>query len=260
MLSSFPVRRFSLPALPHLFGTCFSLLWSPPFSLHAPAPISPSLAKVQLSLTLTPSHLTIWYFEQTALFLLAKAVLVNLPTALSVAPRPPFLFLAGPVAQVSLLKPAPFCNRFAGLGSTDKSATFLLTSSYQTLVLFSPLYPFLHFSFYLKFPGRFGRNCILSSTVISSYNGYPGARFSRGTTQLMSWPDRERYLPPLQSLVFCLLFSLISTLVFSRTGGILSHRNSLTYRFPRFPTRNLCSLVMLAVFSLVFAAMDTAYC
>ena len=38
----------------------------------------------------------------------------------------------------------------------------------------------------------------------------------------------------------------------------LSHQNSVTQRFPRFPLRNLCSLVMLAVFSLVFAAKDTA--
>ena len=30
--------------------------------------------------------------------------------------------------------------------------------------------------------------------------------------------------------------------------------------FPRFPLRNLCSLVMHAVFSLVYAATDTAYC
>ena len=54
--------------------------------------------------------------------------------------------------------------------------------------------------------------------------------------------------PPL-SLVVSLL-SLVSTLLFSRTGGVLSHRSILTHRFPRFPPRNLCSLVMLAVSSL----------
>ena len=43
------------------------------------------------------------------------------------------------------------------------------------------------------------------------------------------------------------------------TGSILSHPNILTHRFPHFPLRNLCSLVMLAVSSLVFAAMDTAF-
>ena len=45
------------------------------------------------------------------------------------------------------------------------------------------------------------------------------------------------------------LLPLISTLVFSRTGRV-SHLNSSTRRFPRFPLRNLCSLVTLAVCSL----------
>ena len=64
--------------------------------------------------------------------------------------------------------------------------------------------------------------------------------------------------PPL-SLVVSLLLSLVSTLVLSRTGDVLSYLNSLTHRFPQFSPRNLCSLVMLAVFSLVFAATDTAF-
>ena len=53
----------------------------------------------------------------------------------------------------------------------------------------------------------------------------------------MSWPDGVRYLHFLQSLVVSLLLSLVSSLVFCRTGGVLSHRNSLTHRFPRFPPR-----------------------
>ena len=36
--------------------------------------------------------------------------------------------------------------------------------------------------------------------------------------------------------------------------------NSSTHRFPRFPSRNLCSLVTVTVSSLVYAATDTAYC
>ena len=75
----------------------------------------------------------------------------------------------------------------------------------------------------------------------------------------MNQLDGERYLRPLQSLVVSLLLSLVSTLLFSRTGGVLSHLNSLAHRFPRFPPRNLCSLVMLAVSSFIFAATDTAF-
>ena len=72
----------------------------------------------------------------------------------------------------------------------------------------------------------------------------------------MSWSDGEHCLRPLQSLVVSLLLSINA---FSRTGGLLFHRNSSTRRFSQFPPKNLCSLVMLAVFSLVYAAMDTAF-
>ena len=43
------------------------------------------------------------------------------------------------------------------------------------------------------------------SPVVSGYNGSPDTRFFWGTTRLMSWPDGERYLRPLQSLVVSFL-------------------------------------------------------
>ena len=177
--------------------------------------------------------------------------------------RPLFPFQQAQYAQVFLLKHAPFCKLFAGLGSTNKPVISLFFSSYLTLVLSSPPYPLLHLFSYLKLSGRSGRsgrNCHLSPCVLSGYNGSPDTRFSQGTTRLMSWPDGERYLRPLQSLVVSLLLSLVSTLVLSRTEGVLSHRNSSTHRFPQFPLRNLCPLVTLDLFSLVFAATDTAFC
>ena len=187
-----------------------------------------------------------------------SSVLAN--CSLSVALKPLFPFRQAQYVQVFPLKPAPFCTLFAGLGSTNKSAISLLFSNYLTLVLSSPPCPLLHLSSYPKLCGRSGRNCPLSPPVLSGYNGSPDTRFSRGTTRLMSWPAGVRYLRPPQSLVVYLLLPLVSTtLVLSRTGGVLSHRNSLTHMFPRFPPRNLCSLVMLAVSSLVFAATDTAF-
>ena len=174
--------------------------------------------------------LIIWCSGQTALFLLARASPAFLPTALSVALMPLFPFRQAQYVPVFPLKPAPFCTLFAGLGSTNKSAISLLFS-YLTLVLSSPPCPLLHLSFYLKLCGRSGRNCLLSS-VLSGYNGSPDTRFSRGTTRLMSWPDGERYLRPLQSLVVSLLLFLVSTIVFSRTGGVLFHQSTLTHRFP----------------------------
>ena len=100
---------------------------------------------------------------------------------------------------------------FAGVGSTNNSAFFLLFSYYLTLVLSSPPCSFLHLSSYLKLCGRSGRNCLLSP-VLSGYNGSSDTRFSRGTTRMMSWPDGEHYLRPPQSLVVSLLLSLVSTL------------------------------------------------
>ena len=246
-------------ALPVLLEICLPSRSSPPFPLHALALILLTLAKVRLSPTLTLYLLMIWYSGQTALFLLARAAPASLPTALSVALRPLFPFRQAQFVPVFPLKPAPFCTLFAGLGNTNKSAISLLFFSCLTLVLSSPPCPLLHLSCYLKLCGRSGRNCPFSPPVLSDYNGSPDTRFSRGTTQLMSLPDGERCLHPPQSLAVSLLLSLVSTLVLSRTGGILSLQSILTHRFPQFPLRNLCSLVMLAMSSLVFAAMDTAF-
>ena len=205
--------------------------------------------------------LMIWYSGLTALFLflLARAAPAFLPTALSVALRPLFPFRQAQYVPVFPLKPAPFCTLFAGLGNTIKSAIFLLFFSCLTLVLSLPPCPLLHLSCYLKFCGRSGRNYLFSPPVLSGYNGSPDTRFYQGMTQLMSWPDGERCLHLPQSIVVCLLLPLVSTLIFSRTGGVLSLQSILTHRFSQFPLRNLCSLVMLAVSSLVFAAMETAF-
>ena len=221
--------------------------------------LSLSLAKVRLLPTLTLSPLVMWYSKQTALFvlLLARVARAFLPTALSVALRPLFPFHQVQFVQVFLLKPAPFCMLFAGLGNTNKSAISLLFC--LTLTLSSPPCPLLHLSSYPKLCGRSGRNCLFFHPALSGYNGSPDTRFSQGMMWLMSWPDGERYSCPLQSLVVSFFLSLISTLVFSWTGGVLSHQNFLTHRFPRFPLRNLCSIVMVAVSSLIFGAVDTAF-
>ena len=155
------------------------------------------------------------------------------------------------------LKPAPFCTLFAGVGSTNKSAISLLFPSDSRSVLVT-------LSFFPSFllsqtPWQIWQELsFLSCFILLQW--VPGHSFRPRNTRLMSWPDRERYLHLSQSLAVSLLLSLVSTLVFSRTRGVLSHLNSSTRRFPRFPPRNLCSLVMLAVFSLVYAATDTAYC
>ena len=222
---------FACPPFPSWNLPSFTVHCLPPFPLHAPAPTPLSLAKVRLSPTLTFSPVIIWYSGLTALFLflLAKAVPAYLPTAISLALKP-LPFQQAQYVQVFRLKPAPFCTLFAGLGSTNKPATSVVFSDYLTLVLSS-----LPSFFYQEL-----------SPVLSDYNGSPDTRFSWGAL-----------LAP--SAIPCSLSFLISRFHFSRTGGVLSHLNSSTHRFPRFPPRNLCSLVKLAVFCLVYAATDTAF-
>ena len=219
--------RLFLLALPFLLGISLRSRWSPPFPLHALALTSFFLAKMRLSPILTLSPLMIWCFGQTALFLflLAGAAPAFLPTALSVALRPLFPFRQPQYAQVFPLKPAPFCTLFAGLGSTNKSAIPFL---------FSSIFPLISNSV-----------ADLAGTVLSLLFYLT----TMGPRTLVS--PGERYLRPPQPLVVSLLLS--------QTGGVLSHQSSLTHRFPRFPPRNLCSLVMLVVSSLVFAATDTAF-
>ena len=212
---------------------------------------SPLSRQVAALAHLDPSPFVIWYSGLTALFLfvLARAAPAYLPTAFSVALRPLSLFQQTQYVQIFSLKPEPFFKLFAGLGSTNKSAIYFLFSCYFILVLSSPLCPLFHLSFYLNLSDRSGRNCLLSPPVLSGYNGSPDTRFSRGTKRLISWPDGERYLRPLQFLLVSLLF-LLSTLLFSRTGGALSHRNSSTRKFLDFLrgtyAPSSCSLCLLS--------------
>ena len=87
----------------------------------------------------------------------------------------------------------------------------------------------------------------------------PGHSFLPGNDAADELARRGALLAP--SAIPCSLSPLTSriTLVFSRTGGVLSLRSILTHRCSQFPLTNLCSLVMLAVSSLVFAAMDTPF-
>ena len=153
MLSPYSPREAFLAFLPFLLEICLPSLWSPFFPLHALDRISLSPAKVRLSLTLTLSHLTVWCSGQTSvfLFLLAKAALAYLSTALFVALKSLSPFWNAQYDYVFPLKPAPFCKLFARLGSTSKSITSLLFSSYLTLAcprhfVFSSVFPFTSIS------------------------------------------------------------------------------------------------------------------
>ena len=163
-----------------------------------------SAAVLFTSLTLN-ALFTICCSRQTALFLslLAKTALAYLPIALSVALRPPFSFQQVQYVQVFPLKPAPFCTLFVGLGSTNKSATFLLLSDSRSVL--ATLTSSLRFLLPQCLWKIWQELSSLSSFSIR-LQWVPGTRFSRGTTWLMSWPDWERHSYPLQSLVVSLLY------------------------------------------------------
>ena len=152
-------------ALPHLLGTCLSSLWTLPFPCF----------RLDFSL----SHFTIWCFGQTALFLFpfGKGVFGILANC----------FVRGTEAtlsqyvQVFLLKPAPFCALFAGLGSTNESATSLLSDSRSVLNTLSSPPSFLLPQSLWKIWQE------LSSPVLSGCNRSQDIRFFWGTTRLMSW-------------------------------------------------------------------------
>ena len=190
------------------FFTVESTLFSPCFRSDS----SLSLAKMWLSLTLTLSHLTIWCSGQTVLFLLflAIAALAYLPTALSMALRPLYFF-----SRPSMLKFFHCTLRHSAsfpLVSAAPTSLPLLLSPYLTLALSLSLCLFLRLSFYLNLFGRSGRNCFLSSPVLSGYNGSSDTRFSRGTTRLMSLSDGLPSATPcsLSSLIYRIHFFLFS--------------------------------------------------
>ena len=159
----------------------------------------------------------IWCFGQTALFLfvLAKTASAFLPTAFSVALRPLFPFRQAQYVQVSPLKPAPFCTLIAGLGSTIKSAIFLLFSYYLTLVLSSPPSFLLSQTLW-----QIWQELSFFSSCSIRLQWVPGHSFLPGNDAADELGRRGALLAP--SAIPCSLSPLVSTLVFSRTGGVLS--------------------------------------
>ena len=124
------------------------------------------------------------------LYILAKEALASLPNALLVAQWPPFSIRHAQRVQAFLLKPAPFCKLFAGLGSTNKIATFPL----KTLTLSYLCFPLLRPSVYPTCSSISTRTIPFSlPSLPPDHNEYQPTHFFWKITRPISWPRGVRW-------------------------------------------------------------------
>ena len=149
------------------------------------------------------------------------AVLASLPIAYFVAIRPIFLFRQAQFVRVFPLKLARFCMLSTGSGITNKPAIYLFfSSSFLPLCALLPLLPQT-----LADPGR---NCLLSLSLLGSYNGSPDTHFFPGSNMVDDVAKGGALLLPCASL----LILLVSTVYHFSDWSVLSYLNSLTHRLP----------------------------
>ena len=217
--------RLFLLALPFVLGTPLLSLWSSPSFLYPRSDLPRSRQGAALTYlgSLSPHDLVLWTDDSVPFSFGKGGSNVLAGCSLFVAPRPLFPFPQAQYAQASLINPAPLCKLFAGFGSTNKSTTSLLFSSYLTLVLSSPPYPLLHLFFHLIPSGRSGRNWLfqdLSLLLFDQATMGPGTLLSLGNNAAR----RGALVAP--SAIPCSLFPLISHIhlsLFFQTGMLPRH-------------------------------------
>ena len=190
--------------------------------------------RLSLTLILSPPYDLVLWTDGSVCFLFGKdgsGVLNNC----SLCGTEATLFQQAQYPQVFLLKPATFCKLFAGLGSSNKSSiSLLLLSDFRSVL--SSSFPFTSSSLANVARTVFTSSCSIRLQWVLGHSFLPG---NDAADELAK---RGALLVP--SAIPCSLSALISRIhfCFLRSGAVLSHRNSLTHRIPRFPWRNSCSL------------------
>ena len=147
-----------------------------PFPLHALA----HLDSFPLRLVLWTDGSVSFPFGKTGSGVLHNCSLCDTKATLS--------FSAGPVCSSFSAEACAILQALWWLGSTNKSATSLLPDSRSVLTTLSSPPSFLLLQSLAE---------TVFSPVLSGHNESSDTRFSLEMTQLMSWPDRERYSYPL---------------------------------------------------------------
>ena len=195
------------------------------------------------------------------LFFSTTAAPMFLPTAYFVELKPHFLF-----GRHSVLKLFCWSPRIlqALRWSRQHHQNYQFSSLLLTWDSSSALATFSCFTFFFNLihSGISGRKYLFfaPSPLLSGYNGFPVIYSCRKMTQKMNWSGKVHCSSHSLSHVVSLLLTLVSTLWFSRTRGALSYQSFMTQMPTQHLLRELCSLVTLSVFYLVFAAIETAFC
>ena len=157
------------------------------------------------------------------------------------------------------------------IGCSGQTTLFLLLAKtalaylHQQVCHFSSSLDSCHLVFYFVFPlpqslRQIWQELSSLSSCSIRLQWVTGHSFLPGNNEGNELPRRGALLVP--PAIPCSLSPLVSRILLFpfRIGGVLSHRNSSTHRFPRSLLRNLCSFITLAVLSIVFPATDTVYC